>query len=123
MAIDLCERTFAFATRIVCPSRELDKSPGVSRKNAVPTTAALRYLDWRERRGRAMRPEPGGLRLEDANRLQRGARDTLLASAHCGHGHRPGGETIPAGPGKQRTCRHSYDHHQEHKGEHPLMEN
>ena len=31
MERDLCERTFAFATRIVCLCRELDKSPGVSR--------------------------------------------------------------------------------------------
>jgi len=31
MEKDLCERTFAFATRIVCLCRELDKSPGVSR--------------------------------------------------------------------------------------------
>jgi four helix bundle protein len=31
MANDLCERTFAFATRIVCLCRELDRSRGVSR--------------------------------------------------------------------------------------------
>jgi four helix bundle protein len=31
MKTDLCERTFAFATRIVCLCRELDKSPGVNR--------------------------------------------------------------------------------------------
>ena len=31
MERDLCERTFLFATRIVCLCRELDKSPGVSR--------------------------------------------------------------------------------------------
>ncbi|MCH7720597.1 MAG: four helix bundle protein [Planctomycetes bacterium] len=31
MPKDLCDRTFAFATRIVCLCRELDKSPGVSR--------------------------------------------------------------------------------------------
>ncbi len=31
MERDLCERTFAFATRIVCLCRELDKNPGVSR--------------------------------------------------------------------------------------------
>ena len=29
--VDLCERTFAFAARIVCLCRELDKRPGVSR--------------------------------------------------------------------------------------------
>ena len=31
MANDLCERTFAFATRVVCLCRELDKGPGVGR--------------------------------------------------------------------------------------------
>ncbi len=31
MERDLCERTFAFATRIVCLCCELDKRPGVSR--------------------------------------------------------------------------------------------
>ena len=31
MGVDICERTFAFAARIVCLCRELDKSPGASR--------------------------------------------------------------------------------------------